>query len=114
MGQCYLELTLDEYSELSLDEYVVLPLVCVLPPPQPRERSRIPHEDTPGIGYNPIGFVELYDGSIVQTLSKQPDPVTFRNDYYYNARLNELFKKVSAVCHVTGRIDYYWKKISVY
>jgi len=59
-------------------------------------------------------FLELYGGKEVPVQFWEPDPLTFRCEYYYNARLNELFKRICAECHITGRVDCYWKKISVY
>ena len=59
-------------------------------------------------------FLELYGGSEVPVQFWEPDPLTFRSEHYYNARQNELFKRMCVRCHVTGRVDCFWKKISVY
>lgn len=51
-------------------------------------------------------LVELYGGSSIQISYYEPDANTFRDKYYYNSRLNRLYKKV-------GRTNlYFWKPIS--
>jgi hypothetical protein len=45
-------------------------------------------------GYNPIRFVELLGGEIVETLNAPPDPATYRDNYYYNSRQNRLFRRL--------------------
>lgn len=57
-------------------------------------------------GGNPHQFIELYGGEIVECYFHEPDPQTYREDYYYNSRLNRLFKKVQ-----TETVPY-WKGIS--
>ena len=84
------------------------------------------------VGGNPIRFVELVGGKEVPLLSHQPDPITFREKYYYNTRLNALFLKVETLVPPVGspqpppppqeapppslyHIVYkYWKKVSEY
>lgn len=46
-------------------------------------------------GGNPIQFIELEGGKMVQQIYYEPDPTTFRDQFYYNARLNLLFKKLN-------------------
>lgn len=58
-------------------------------------------------GYNPHRFVELYDGEVVQVLHYEPDPQSYRGKFYYNARTNQLYKKL-----LTGGLYAYWKSIS--
>lgn len=48
-----------------------------------------------GLGYNPHWMVERFNGKMVEVLYLEPDPNTFRDDYYYNARTNQLFKKIT-------------------
>lgn len=38
--------------------------------------------------------IEYFGGTMVPLLPYAPDPVTFRNKYYYNTVLNILFTKV--------------------
>lgn len=59
-----------------------------------------------GVGYNPHTFVELFDGEIVEMIWHEPDPLTFRRKYYYNTRLDQLFRKVEVKDFA------YWKRIS--
>lgn len=62
------------------------------------------------IGYNPHRFVELYGGEMVPISNYEPDPSTFRNLYYYNSRMNRLFKRIE----IKGdRVSaYYWKSVT--
>lgn len=45
-------------------------------------------------GGNPLNFVELKNGKMVTELFYEPDPETFRDQFYYNSRLNRLYKKL--------------------
>lgn len=46
------------------------------------------------LGGNPHSFVKLLNGQIITYLYYEPDPNTFRSEYYYNTRLNKIFKKI--------------------
>ena len=46
-------------------------------------------------GGNPLRYIELKGGKFVQQQYWAPDPVTFRDQFYYNTRLNQLFKKIN-------------------
>lgn len=46
-------------------------------------------------GGTPIQFIELTGGVLVPQSFYEPDPSTYRYQFYYNARLNRLFKKLS-------------------
>jgi hypothetical protein len=46
-------------------------------------------------GGNPTRYVELAGGKFVQQVYYEPDPITFRDQFYYNARQNRLFKKLN-------------------
>ena len=60
-------------------------------------------------GYNPHRFVELFGGTVVEAINYEPDPQTYRQEYYYNSRVNQLFKKLK----ISGDTDfYYWKSIN--
>ena len=58
----------------------------------------------PGIGYNPHRFVELFGGEMVPVSNYEPDPQTFRSDYYYNSRVNKLYKRL----RIVGEAPYYY------
>lgn len=59
---------------------------------------------TPTPGYNPHRFVELFGGQLVPIYSYEPDPMTSRSDFYYNSRINQLFKRIK----VSGTAPYYY------
>lgn len=56
-------------------------------------------------GGNPLQFVELRDAKFVEQLFYEPDPKTFRDQFYYNTRLNKLFKKLQTKPHPV------WKQV---
>lgn len=60
-------------------------------------------------GSNPVWFIELEGGQVIEPTAFEPDPNTHRQDYYYNAVTNVLYKKV-----ITSRnpIIAHWKKAS--
>ena len=45
------------------------------------------------VGGNPHQFVELLGGKLVEMVAYQPDPLTFRDEYYYNTMTNHLYKR---------------------
>ena len=57
-------------------------------------------------GGNPLNFIELYDGTLVDISLNEPDPNTHRGDYYYNSRLNKLYRKL-----LTKENKYVWKHL---
>ena len=63
------------------------------------------------MGYNPHRFIELFGGEMVEVWSYEPDPRTFRGDYYYNARINQLFRKI-VVVGPDGAILAHWRSAS--
>lgn len=46
------------------------------------------------LGYNPHRFVELHGGEMIEPTAFEPDPITHRNNYYYNSVTNVLYKRV--------------------
>jgi len=44
----------------------------------------------------PLRFMELRGAHFVDQLFYEPDPVTFRSQFYYNTRINKLFKKINS------------------
>lgn len=63
---------------------------------------------------NPHRFIELIGGREVKMLFFEPDPETFRDDFYYNSRRNVLYKKIKAIDPSSNMVDFYWKKSSEY
>lgn len=63
------------------------------------------------IGYNPHRFIELFGGEVVEIWNYEPDPRTFRGDYYYNARTNQLFRKIVST-GPDGAILAHWRNAS--
>lgn len=43
----------------------------------------------------PTNYIELLNGKMVEELFYEPDPSTFRDQYYYNTRLNRMYKKLN-------------------
>ena len=66
------------------------------------------HRGEPSMGYNPHRFVELHGGTMVPVSNYEPDPQTFRHDYYYNSRTNQLLKKES----ISGEATFYFWKVA--
>jgi hypothetical protein len=46
------------------------------------------------IGSNSVRAVELMGGKIIEPTAFEPDPNTYRGEYYYNAITNVLYRKV--------------------
>lgn len=62
--------------------------------------------------FDTVRFVELQKGQVLEPTAFEPDPVSHRNDYYYNAKTNILYKKI-----ITKRIgllitNAHWKRVS--
>ena len=66
----------------------------------------IRHRGRPTVGHNPLRFIELYGAELVPLQFHEPDPTTFRSEYYYNSRQNVLFRKLNTS---DGRVV--WKRI---
>jgi len=66
----------------------------------------------PGGGGNPSRFIELVGGEEVLMQSYEPDPVTARVPYYYNTRLNKLFKRMHSISPVSQKMTYFWQNIT--
>jgi len=56
---------------------------------------------------NSYHYVKLLGGNVVHATAFEPDPNTFRQDYYYNVVSNSLYKKKEVS---TG---HRWKRISL-
>jgi hypothetical protein len=56
-------------------------------------------------GGNPLRYVELVGAKFVEQSFFEPDPRTFRDQFYYNTRLNKLYKKINS------KPDPVWKQI---
>jgi len=46
-------------------------------------------------GGNPHNFLELVGAAHIPMSFYEPDPGTFRHEYYYNTRQNRLYKKIN-------------------
>lgn len=66
----------------------------------------------PSSGTNSVRFVEMNGGMMVPISFWEPGADTSRDEYYYNSRVNVLFKRVGAVHPVSGVMKYYWKRVS--
>lgn len=64
------------------------------------------------VGGNPSRFVELAGGKEVPTSWHEPSAKTFRSDYYYNTRVNKLYKKTKVINSVSNKLKAYWVLVS--
>lgn len=64
------------------------------------------------IGDIGLNFVELYGGSIIEPTAFEPDPITHRQEYYYNAINNILYRKVVSKRDGNSVLQAYWQKVS--
>lgn len=46
------------------------------------------------VGHNPAWFLEREGAKLIIPTAFEPDPNTYRDDYYYNAITNALYKKI--------------------
>lgn len=60
------------------------------------------------VGGNPSRFIELAGGKEVPTSWFEPSAKTFRSDYYYNTRVNKLYKKTKVIHPLTKKLKAYW------
>lgn len=67
--------------------------------------------NTKRLGHENIRNVELVGGTIIEPTAFEPDARTHRNEYYYNATNNILYRKI-VTRNEPGIIHAYWKKIS--
>ena len=65
-------------------------------------------------GWMPLAYLEHYFGANPVMLSnREPDPNTCRHDYYYNTRLNILYKRIeTAAIGCSTQTPKVWKAIS--
>ncbi len=66
------------------------------------------NNDLGGIG---VRTVEGYGGAIVEPTAFEPDPTTYRDEYYYNAVTNALYKKI-IVRREYAVLSAYWQKVT--
>lgn len=64
------------------------------------------------IGGNPTSFVELTGGEPVEYSFYEPDPTTARYEYYYNTRLNTLYKKRCVADPVSRETACFWQEVT--
>jgi hypothetical protein len=65
-------------------------------------------------GGNPNRFIELVGGSDILYQHYEPDPNTTRGKYYYNTRLNILFKRLEVNNASSDTSESIWKQVSEY
>lgn len=66
---------------------------------------------SPEPGHNPVWFIERRGGTIIEPTAFEPDPATYRHDFYYNAQTNTLYKKVVSR-RENGVVVAHWQKAS--
>jgi hypothetical protein len=61
----------------------------------------------------PAHWLELNGATVIEPTKFEPDPNTYRGDYYYNTTTNRLYKKiVSRRDKKTGVVVAHWKGVS--
>lgn len=60
------------------------------------------------VGGLPHNFLELYGATMVEMLSYEPDPRTYRHEYYYNTVLNRLYRRIVTHRRADGVIKAQW------
>jgi hypothetical protein len=65
----------------------------------------------PSPGWNPVWFLELWGATIIEPTAFEPDPSTFRGEFYYNAVTNTLYRKV-VTRQEPGITVAHWQKAS--
>lgn len=68
-----------------------------------REKQAV--DKTYSIGGLPHTFIELFGGEIVPMLWHEPEPFSFRSDYYYNTQDNCLYVKLAKWVDVGQEFD---------
>lgn len=61
-----------------------------------------------GQGGTPLNFLELYGARMVEVTAFEPDPRTYRGEYYYNCSLNRLFRRIVTHRRPDGVIKAQW------
>lgn len=62
-------------------------------------------------GHTNIRAVELNGGRVIEPTAFEPDPNTFRGEYYYNAKTNTLYRKKVTVANRNYKYCV-WVKVS--
>lgn len=61
-------------------------------------------------GFNPHAFIKLFGGKLIHVSYVEPNPQTTRCEFYYNARINKLFKRIK----INDNPQYYaWKQTAM-
>lgn len=60
------------------------------------------------VGGNPLNFLELYGATMVEVTAFEPDPRTYRHEYYYNAAGNRLYRRIVTDRRADGVIKAQW------
>lgn len=64
-----------------------------------------------GPGFNDVRFLELSGATMVEMTQFEPDPRTFRGEYYYNTSENRLYKKI-ITSNKDGIVTAHWQGVS--
>lgn len=60
------------------------------------------------VGGNPLNYLELYGATMVETTPFEPDPRTYRHEYYYNTVSNRLYRRLVTARRADGVIKAQW------
>lgn len=61
-------------------------------------------------GHTSIWELETHGAVVIEPTAFEPDPLTHRNDYYYNAITNTLYQRI--IITQDAFKSAYWKKVS--
>lgn len=59
-------------------------------------------------GHDAHTLLELHGARIVEVTAFEPDPKTYRGEYYYNAVLNRLYRRIVAERRRDGVVKAHW------
>lgn len=63
------------------------------------------------VGGWPAWFLELNGATIIEPTAFEPDPTTYRGEYYYSTETNTLYRKVITM-QKPGVVVAHWQKAS--
>lgn len=59
-------------------------------------------------GYDAFNHLELHGARMVEATAFEPDPKTYRGEYYYNVILNRLYRRILVGQRADGVIRAHW------
>lgn len=65
----------------------------------------------PGVGHDSVWYLELTGGRVIEPTAFEPDAATHRDDFYYNAVTNALYRRV-VTRREPGIVVAHWQQCS--